>query len=65
MAVTHNLELPIGPLEVSGPAVEAWNSRKEDNNNKKFTASELKEKYLSDKDAILSDVQNLLRHENN
>jgi hypothetical protein len=57
---TADLELPIGPLVLKGPAVDAWNARKEDNNNEKFTAAKLRENYRAHKDEILADIDEVL-----
>jgi hypothetical protein len=45
MPVTDNLELPIKFVPISGPGVDALESRKENNNNTKVKASELRESY--------------------
>jgi len=45
MPVTNNVELPIKFVPVSGPGVDALESRKEYNNNKKVSASELRASY--------------------
>jgi hypothetical protein len=45
MPVTNDLELPIKFVAISGPGVDALESRKENNNNTKVTASRLRANY--------------------
>jgi hypothetical protein len=52
MPVTDNLELPIKFVPVSGRGVDALESRKENNNNKKVSASGLRESYEKVKEGL-------------
>ncbi len=52
MPVTDNLELPIKFVPVSGPGVDALESRKENNNNTKVTASGLRASYNKVKEGL-------------
>jgi len=60
MPVTSNLELPIKFVPVSGPGVDALESRKENNNNKKITASGLRASYEKVRKGLIAGLQDLI-----
>ena len=52
----NDLELPIKPPILAGPAVDEWKARKEDNNDHKFSAEEMDRNYRAHKDDIFADL---------
>lgn len=59
MAVTHDLELPIEPLKLDGPAVRGLDERKEDNNRKRIEVAEFDAGYEPIKDRVVTGLTKL------
>jgi hypothetical protein len=58
---TNDLELPIRPLESKrGPAVDARNNRKEENNNTPATTAEFRANYQALKAEVFGNLQSLI-----
>jgi len=60
MPVITGLELPIKFVPVSGPGVDMLEARKEHNNNKKVSASELRASYEKVREGLNAGLQALI-----
>jgi hypothetical protein len=61
MRVTNELDLPIRPMAVSGPAVDALDKRKEHSSNPRIEALELRESFNNLKEGLFAGIKELSR----
>jgi hypothetical protein len=59
MPITKDMELPIEPLKIDGPAVRGMNARKEDNNNKPIEVAKLVAAYEPIKAKVIDGLKRL------
>ena len=59
MPITHDLELPIEPLKIDGPAVRGMNARKEENDNERVEVAKFIAAYAPVKTRVLSGLRKL------
>lgn len=61
MRVTNELDLPIRPMPVSGPAVDALDKRKEHSSDPHIEALELRESFNNLKEGLFAGIKELSR----
>ncbi len=59
MPITHDVDLPIRHVAISGPAVEALERRKESSTNPRIEALELRESFNNVKDTLFAGIKAL------
>jgi len=60
MPVADDLDTPIRYVKITGPAVDALQNRKEDNNNPRVSAAILRRTFHSVKDGIVAGLASLV-----
>ena len=59
MPIIDDLELPIEPLKIDGPAVRGLDERKEDNSNERAEVSKFLQSYEPIKHKVLTGLRKL------
>jgi hypothetical protein len=59
MPITQDMELPIEPLKIDGPAVRGMQSRKEENDNERVEVAKFVAAYEPIKSKVLSGLTRL------
>jgi hypothetical protein len=59
MPIINDLELPIEPLKIDGPAVRGLYQRKEENNNERAEIAKFLQSYEPIKEKVLSGLRKL------
>jgi len=57
-----DLELPIEPLKLKGPGVDALENWKEDNNNERVSAEALRQNFNDVRNETVSNLKSLLQN---
>lgn len=60
MGTTEDAELPVRGEPLAGPAIDQWRSRREDNNNEKFSAEKMKQNYETVRSELLNGLRELI-----